>query len=271
VFYEEISPSSFLAGAIKCFWSLASDVPAVQAHSETVLPDGNLEIIFNFADRFRRFHHDGTVDLQPRAIVVGQMRQFVQIQPTGRVDLFGIRFHTSGAYRAFRCPLADLTDRIFELDVVFGPLARALEDELYEARSTRERARVIETKLATHLKLENDREPVVEAVKRHITERHGVVGVRETAKDFGVSQRQLERHFREMVGVSPKAYSRIIRLQSFILAYHRDTARNLLDLALRFGYYDQSHFIRDFTAFAGRSPTAFLRAENKMADAFIGL
>lgn len=73
-----------------------------------------------------------------------------------------------------------------------------------------------------------------------------------------------------MVGVSPKFYSRIIRMQNIVAASEFRESTALLDLALQFGYYDQSHFVREFTEFAGKSPTTFLREINPISDAFIG-
>lgn len=270
MFYEEIRPSTPLARYIKCYWAMQFDDRAGGHKTETVLPDGTLEIVFNLADRFRRFHPDGRVELQPGTIIVGQMRRFVKIQPTGRVDLFGVRFHTAGAYHHFRCPLSELTDKIVEPRAIFGDLFRCLEQQILDARSTVDRVGIIEKLLLDSLRHPGPSEKVVEAVKDHISVNNGVVSIRETARYFGVSQRQLERHFLEMVGVSPKFYSRVIRLQSIISAFRGTDARDLLGLALRYGYYDQSHFVREFAEFSGKSPTTFMRDESRMAAAFIG-
>lgn len=268
--YEEIQPTPLLARHVKCFWALKIDEFDPIAEPETVLPDGSLEVVFNLADRFRRYHADGTVELQPRAIVVGQMRRFVKIQPTGKVDLFGVRFQTPGAYHFFKCSLSDLTEKIVELDTILGRPHAKLEDQIQTATTTNERIAIIEKLVLDSIKFPVSHEKIVEAVKDHIVLNDGVVSIRQTARQFGVSQRQLERHFKHRVGVSPKFYSRIIRLQSIVAASQFQRSDDLLDLALRYGYYDQSHFVREFSEFAGKSPTAFLRDENRIADAFIG-
>ncbi len=268
--YDEIQPSHALSRHVKCFWALSIDELDAVGEPETVLPDGSLEIVFNLADRFRRFHADGKVEVQPRAIVVGQMRRFVKIQPTGKVDLFGVRFQTAGAYHFFKCSLSDLTEKIVELDAILGRSHSDLEEQMHSAASTDERVAIIKKLLLGSLKLPGSHEKVVEVVKDHIVRNDGVVSIHQTARQFGVSQRQLERHFKQMVGVSPKFYSRIIRLQSIVAASQFQRSDDLSDLALRFGYYDQSHFVREFSEFAGKSPTAFLRDKNRMAEAFIG-
>lgn len=268
--YTETPPSTSLDRYVKCYWTLTIDYLGCVGEPETVLPDGNLEVIFNLADRFRRFHADGKVELQPCAIVVGQMQRFVKLQPTGKVDLFGVRFQTAGAYHFFKCSLSGLTERIVELDSILDRSNRDLDAWIRSAQTTSDRIAIIEKLLLDSLKPPDSNERVVEAVKDYIVRNDGVVSIHKTARQFGVSQRQLERHFKQMVGVSPKLYSRIIRLQSIVAASQFQRSDNISDLVLRFGYYDQSHFVREFTEFAGKSPTAFLRDENRMAEAFIG-
>ncbi len=268
--YEEIQPSPPIARYIKCYWALSIDAVGAVGEPETVLPDGNLEIVFNLADRFRRFLADGRIELQPRAIVVGQMKRFVKIQPTGKVDLFGIRFQTAGAYHFFKCSLSELTEKIVELDAILARPYADLEDRIHSASTTADRVSLIEGLLLDSVRLPDSNEKVVDAVKDHIVRNEGVVSIHQTARQFGISQRQLERHFKQMVGVSPKFYSRIVRMQSIIGSGELQRSDDLCGLALRFGFYDQPHFVREFNEFAGKSPTAFLRDENRIAEAFIG-
>ena len=74
----------------------------------------------------------------------------------------------------------------------------------------------------------------------------------------GWSERHLAAQFRTEIGLPPKAAARVIRF---------DRARRLIrsapgaDVAARCGYFDQSHLVRDFVAFTGLSPTAWLAAE----------
>src|SRR6185436_1405716 len=73
----------------------------------------------------------------------------------------------------------------------------------------------------------------------------------------GVSLRQLERRFLADVGLTPKTFARIVRLQA---ALGRITAGEpLADVAHRCGYYDQPHMTRDFSRLAEISPAAWQR------------
>ncbi|WP_315815056.1 helix-turn-helix domain-containing protein [Paraflavitalea speifideaquila] len=73
----------------------------------------------------------------------------------------------------------------------------------------------------------------------------------------------MQRSFRDTLGASPKTYTRIIRFRN---AYRQviQTAHKKISwahLSLDHGYADQAHFIRDFKAFAGVSPSLIIERE----------
>ena len=73
---------------------------------------------------------------------------------------------------------------------------------------------------------------------------------------MGISQRQLERTFKEYAGFSPKTFARILRFQS-ATNHYGTTKKTLTEIALDCGYYDQSHFIHDFSQFSGYTPSEY--------------
>ncbi|WP_336623437.1 helix-turn-helix transcriptional regulator [Motilimonas sp. 1_MG-2023] len=70
-------------------------------------------------------------------------------------------------------------------------------------------------------------------------------------------KRQLERKFLNMVGVSPKNLSKLVRLQT-ALKLIISQEDSLTSIAYKSNYYDQSHFIKDFKEFTGVNPRDFL-------------
>ena len=87
-----------------------------------------------------------------------------------------------------------------------------------------------------------------------------LVSVERLARDLGLGVRQLQRLFREHVGITPKRAIRSSRLQEVAVRLERGTATNLARLAAELGYADQAHMTRDFKAVTGRSPGGFARA-----------
>ena len=76
----------------------------------------------------------------------------------------------------------------------------------------------------------------------------------------------LERHFLQIVGPTPKRFTRIARFQ-YVMQTLRYTAFHAWpSIALDCGYYDQAHFIKEFKAFTGATPSEFIARQNQMAE-----
>ena len=268
MFYSEIKPSEKLAKYIKCYWVLAQTDAAFPSESELILPDGCPEIIFNHADSFRR-HYPNQTEIQPLSIFVGQMRQSVLIEPTAAVKLFGIRFYPEGAYPLLKESLVGLTDKIEELDTVLGALGKSLEDEILSATSIAKKIGVFEKAVSKMFDHEQEG-ALVKNASGLIRKGKGLVRVEELANQFEVSIKTLERHFNREIGVSPKFFSRIMRLQEVLKLLNDGEEPIWTDIAYSFGYVDQAHFIKDFKDFAGVTPKIYHQQHNTINDSFIG-
>jgi AraC-like DNA-binding protein len=67
------------------------------------------------------------------------------------------------------------------------------------------------------------------------------------------------RIFNNRVGVSAKTFMKIIRFQNALKMINAKKTGKLVDIALEAGYYDQSHFIRDFYNFTGITPSEYIK------------
>ena len=83
--------------------------------------------------------------------------------------------------------------------------------------------------------------------------------VRDVARRVGLSQRRFIRVFAAEVGLTPKLYGRVRRFQRALALVRGVPAPDWAQLAVECGYFDQSHLIRDFRAFAGLTPEEYLR------------
>jgi len=80
-----------------------------------------------------------------------------------------------------------------------------------------------------------------------------------------LSSRQNRRRFLDAVGLTPKRFERVRRLQRAMSSLG---ASNLVQVALEAGYFDQAHFTRDFRDFTGQTPTQFLQQPHAISDFF---
>jgi transcriptional regulator GlxA family with amidase domain len=96
----------------------------------------------------------------------------------------------------------------------------------------------------------------------------GRITVRELVDRSGIGERRIERIFDKHVGVSPKMLSRIVRFSSVVRSIEAARSFGLLDTALSFGYYDQSHMIHEFNEFAGTCPLPYFEATHRLSELF---
>ena len=261
--YKEIIPKSSLNKHIECFWTLESSAPSTQP--ERILPDGCIELILNFGDRFSQ-HCDHTRKLQPKNFLVGQMTGPIMISPSGPVQLIGIRFHPGGTLPFLRVPMHEVTDQVVELGSVSSSIERDLLSVTSESPVLAEKITAIERFLTTSL-AKSKYDSWLMNVAARIVDSRGLIAVDDLAGDAGISSRQLERRFLREVGVGPKLLGRIIRFQHVFRAVEQSNIA-WAEIAIECGYYDQAHLIRDFGRFAQQTPAVLFSNPSALTESF---
>jgi len=90
-----------------------------------------------------------------------------------------------------------------------------------------------------------------------IIETNGNLNINALIKTLKVNERTFERRFITQVGISPKQFSRIIQFQLSLNQLTDKDYDKLTDIVYNNGFADQSHFIRVFKAFTGKTPKKF--------------
>ncbi|MDT7827139.1 AraC family transcriptional regulator [Pricia sp. S334] len=98
----------------------------------------------------------------------------------------------------------------------------------------------------------------------------GRVSQNKLAEIVGFSLRHFRRRFKEVIGVSPKYYCKVIQMNTFFEIFKSSDETKLNTMALDCGYYDQAHFNRDFNSLIGDSPRKFLNGDHSFAKDYLG-
>jgi AraC-like DNA-binding protein len=266
--YREFLARPPLARHVECFWTLEGCADSNTQAPQRILPDGCMELILNFADPFRRYPGNGSTHVQPLFMLVGQLERHLEIKPTGRVELLGVRFRPAGAAPFLRFPIHEFTGRFEPLDSVLPGLGRRIESLVSERRGLAPRVAAIERILVELLSGAGEPDVRIEESVRRILARRGRIAVRQLARDLGMGERHLERGFNEAVGLAPKVLARIIRFQRVFQEVDGFQAPDWAQVALDCGYYDQSHFVKDFRQFSGQTPTELFAERAALTAAF---
>lgn len=267
--YAEYSPGPLLAPYVRCYWVLECAASDVAAEPERIVPDGCTEIVVHYGDPFRRLDERGVAVSQRRALFAGQLERVLLLVPEGRVGMFGVRFEPAGARPFLDVALAELTGHVVALGDVFGVDGALLEERLLAAPDDAARIGVVESWLAARFGTGRTPRPEVLLAARRVVESSGRIGTDALLHGLFGSRRQLERAFRDHVGLSPKRLARIARFQSVFRRLSEQPSADWVRVAVDCGYYDQSHLHRDFRDFAGEPPERFTSASHPIGECFV--
>ena len=265
--YREHPVPPSLRGIVERIWSLEGEAGG-DAESQPVLPDGRPELIFHFGDPFERLADDGRAERQAELLICGQLDRALHLRPVGRTAVLGVRLRGAGAAALMRMPQDALVGGTIDAADVSPALAAVMRDVRDGAGSISHAVTLIGRKLPAIV----DRSRVDRRVEHAVAvleQRRASIGA--LAADLGLTRRHLERLFREQVGITPGQLARIHRFQRALacLEDRADTPRPGADAAAESGYADQAHFVREFRALAGCTPSAHLLAQAELTGFFI--
>lgn len=265
--YRELDPPPALRPFVRCLWRLRGPRPAGGA-PEPVVPDGRVELVLNVGDPFIRHTSDGCAHQQPMRLVAGQITRAATLEPSGRVDLWGIRFHPWSASRFLGVSGAELRDRFFSLDEACRGLEREL-DFVESLDGDEARFEAITAALVQRTRRIRTLDAVLPGLVGLAENSHEPYSVRGLARHAGVSTRRVQTLFRDGVGVSPKQVLRIARFQRALGLARAWPELSWSSIAAGAGYYDQAHLIRDSHDIAGSTPAVLLGRNGSLTDAFL--
>jgi AraC-like DNA-binding protein len=171
----------------------------------------------------------------------------------------GTKFRPGGFGGFVDRPTSELNGRAMALGELFGADGARLERRLGALDDVDEHVEAVEAFLRERLPDPDPRYELVREVVEAMLAADPGTTVAELAAAHAVSQRTLQRAFRDFVGVGPKWVLKRYRMHDAAERIAAGEVDDAASLALELGYFDQSHFIRDFTAQIGIPPSVYAR------------
>lgn len=266
--YKQVLPKNELSHSVKSFWFIDSEGDS-SIHQEKIIPDGYPELIFHYGDPYK-ININGSWELQGRTILAGQIRNYFFLENTGESKMFAIKFQPWALKELFGIEMSSITDTVIEIPL---QMRKALQEVVAMATgiaSFEEKVLHIENWFKSYI---GNGEFNFSAKYRSVIsliEKKGSIPLKELQEGYQISERALERYFKSYIGLSPKFYARLIRF-SYIFQLVQEEEIDWADIVFRAGYYDQSHFIKNFKEFTGEDPSAYGFSEKNMANFFLKL
>lgn len=255
--YNEYKPAKELQQYVKSYCTL-ENAPG-NTVEDYAFATGCLEVMFTL---------DGnTWEIQPGEEFIrtspievwGQVLKPLKFRVSGYSRVFGIRFYPSTPAFFFNDDISRFNDKVFDVAGILGNAVNGLHAQLQDADTVGDRIRLMDdfllAKLAQRPK-SLDKINLVQRVMNELSRRDFCDNIENVADRYGITSRYLQKLFIQQTGMSPKLYSRVNRFQNSIVLLGNERT-SLTSVAYECGYFDQSHFIREFKSFTGFVPSAF--------------
>jgi AraC-like DNA-binding protein len=237
------APSPLLKERVEYYWSLRITQPPQTVH---LVPDALVDVVFDVNAR--------------AAFVSAPVDAPAKYTHTEQVDFLGVSLRPGAAHPLLSVDAAALTGWQPLRDVI-GEVADGLQALVFDAQ---DRFALLDAFFLARLVAAGS-EPRIEKAIDEIVQSDGAADIAALGKDAGASPRNLGRLFDAWVGLSPKRFARVVRLQRALRCIEADPKLPLAEVALHCGYADQAHMTREMQALAGLSPKEAARA---LSDSF---
>ncbi len=242
VSYVELPPDTQLQEFIYCYWNLKTTKRLDDIYNYRVVSDGCIDVIFNYID-----HNE--------AYIMGYCNSFVKIGIDKEFNYFGIRFFPGIFPLLFNIDASELSNHYEHLNIVQPHLYNVIQQSEHKCLCLQDLCNELNHYFINHInKIDKLFDNRFFCALETILKNKGVINIEKDLND-GISSRHLQRLFNFYIGDTAKSFCRIVRFQNLLKADPSIKSIKAEKLFYDFGYYDQTHFIKEFKLFYGKTPS----------------
>jgi AraC-like DNA-binding protein len=224
-------------------------MPEGRSYTSQVLPHPTCALTVELGSHPRPDVPPGTT-----VVVTGVATKRFDVEVRGWGRVVGVRFRPGGLAALTGRAASSWTDRVVPAcEVLPEALCATLADPALAACPDAWAAAAEAGLLGLEHDPDGRYELLLEIVGDMLADR-ALLTVAEVGERHGMTPRTLQRLFTHYVGVGPKWVLARYRMHDVVTELDDGHAGSLAELAHRYGWYDQAHFTRDFTALVGVTP-----------------
>jgi AraC-like DNA-binding protein len=249
------TPHPLLQEFIQCIMVVHAEVNAADGPVICPYPPTPQNSLFFYINDRIKVKMEGEKDFtsQPRSVIVGPQLTNVRLDINKNHKAVRVGFHPGGLHRLLGFSLSEMIDISFDAEDIFGSEMKQLNMELQEPVGFDNINNVIQKFLLEKVTALKPALPIDRAMLE-LVRREGNTSIEKMASLSCLSLRQFERKCKDRIGLPPKLFARLIRFSKAYRLRENCAQLSWTNIAYECGYFDQTHFIRDFKEFAGVAP-----------------
>jgi len=220
--------------------------------------------------------------VRPPITLIGQASMVTNRYVPHDFFLFQIVFEPGALFRLTGIPSGELTDTFLDGEGVFSNEIRLVSERLNSTDNYEEMTGIVENYMHYLIKRRKRTSSKtgflpIDKVAKFMTEANPMfnsghmISLDKLAHEACLSPKQFYKNFVERMGISPKAYARIVRFDNAMKLQNAQPHKDWQSIALDCGYYDYQHMAKDFKDFTRATPIEFAEKENQAPERLFGL
>ena len=207
------------------------------------------------------------ISLKQRLQVVGpKTRDDISVIYNGNLSQILVEFSATGFYYLFHKSPANLANKFLDINEFLADNSTTqLDSKLKNCADKEQQVIIIEKWLLEKSYRSSAYCEYIDKAVNILEKNHGDITITDLSSQIFVSERQFDRRFREMVGINPKHFSKIVQLHYVINLMQKKEYGSIQDLSYKANYYDASSFSNRFKNLTGFSPKEFINSEDHIA------
>ncbi|WP_308993721.1 helix-turn-helix domain-containing protein [Mariniflexile litorale] len=239
--YQEYIPNSNIQGVVEKFW-IVSDIK--ESYRERIFPEGCTNLLFNISDT------NSSLD------ILGINSIFSDFTPNPSDYYFGVSFKPGMLGALTKESLFLIKNQSIPSQEIIPQFDNNILEKFIDLQTAKKRIVFVENQLNKVINLNLNDTQLTNSVANSIKSNY-IQGTKNLAKNHNISLRQLERKFKNEVGISMKLYARLMRFNKALTIIKSYPNRSLSEIAYDLGFYDHSHLTNEIKHFTGLQPSLF--------------
>ena len=264
----QIRPHPALAHLVRHYLILDGLQPANSPHR--LFADGNTGLVFNLDNA--ALCMEGNSPAVHSSWLYGQVKTYHDLSFTGRINWIVVVLQPYGAYHLWGVPAMEWYNGFFPASDVLSARINDITHALLKEKQLNERIRLLDNFLLQQIDHSVSPDPMIVQAVQYIVMHEGMLTVESLLQTLSVTERTLERKFKLHIGITPKRFSDIVRLNISAKRMQKMKERHrLTGVAYESGYFDQAHFIKEFKKYTGITPHQYHAQARQLALNFLEL